>query len=257
MKKIVHIALFILFAVAVTGLMGFIYVEQGKHPIKEVVITIGHDGEKGFLNKEIVSKMIPDYDSISNIKLSQLQTSDIESELSKNPFVERSDAYVNIDRQLIINIEEKQAVLRVFNRNQPGFYVDQQGNIFPLNDNFTPRVMIANGYIDIKSNHNEKSIYDSAYDKTCLVDLFKLTEMINQNKFLKAQISEIYVNSKGEYDLIPQLGNHLIRFGTMENAQLKLKNLDIFYKKALMGEGWDKYETINLKYKNQVVCKRK
>jgi len=81
--------------------------------------------------------------------------------------------------------------------------------------------------------------------------------LINQNKFLKAQISEIYLNSKGEFDLIPQLGNHLIRFGTMEDASTKLNNLDIFYRKALIGEGWDKYETINLKYKNQVVCKRK
>lgn len=90
-----------------------------------------------------------------------------------------------------------------------------------------------------------------------MADLLKLTELINQNIFLKAQISEIYVNSKGEYDLIPQLGNHLIRFGTMNDARAKLNNLDIFYRKALICEGWDKYETINLKYKNQVVCKRK
>ncbi len=48
MKKIIKIALFVLFAVAVTGLMGFIYFEQGKQTIKQVVIKINREGEKAF-----------------------------------------------------------------------------------------------------------------------------------------------------------------------------------------------------------------
>lgn len=257
MKRIIQISLFIIFAVALTGMMGFIYVEQGRQPLKEVAINIRHKGEKGFLNDEMVRKMIVDYDSLPQLKINQIKTSAIESELDKSPFIKMVDAYVNIDRNLIVNIEEKNAVLRIFNQKQPGFYIDESGNIFPLSDQYTPRVMIVNGYIDIKTEQSVLNIYDSIYAKTCLVDLFRLNSLISQDKFLKAQISEIYVNSKGEFDLIPQLGNHLIRFGTMEDAENKINKLDIFYRKALIGEGWDKYEIINLKYKNQVVCKRK
>jgi cell division protein FtsQ len=35
-----------------------------------------------------------------------------------------------------------------------------------------------------------------------------------------------------------------------------LNRLKIFYKEGMPYEGWRKYETINLKYSGQVVCKR-
>ena len=40
MKKVIQISLFILFAVATAGLMGFIYVEQGKQPVNDLVISL-------------------------------------------------------------------------------------------------------------------------------------------------------------------------------------------------------------------------
>jgi len=257
MKRIIQISLFVLFALAISGLMGFIYIEQGNQTLKNVVININHHGEKGFLSEQAIREMINNFDSIPHLKVKAVKTRTIESEISNNPFVEMVDAFINIDKNLIINVEEKQAFLRIYNKNHTGFYIDYDGNILPLSNDFTPRVLIANGYIDVTPIKEMSNIYDSIYTKTKLVDLLELTKLISENKFLTAQISEIYVNSRGELDLIPQLGNHLIRFGTLEDAKIKLNNLDIFYKKALIGEGWNKYETINLKYKNQVVCKRK
>ncbi len=257
MKKIIKIALFILFAVAVTGLMGFIYFEQGKQTIKQVVIKINREGEKGFLSEEAIKRMVSNYDSLPNQKVNQINTQTIESAISTNPFVEIADVFISIDKDLVVNIEEKRAFMRIFNRKSDGFYIDHSGNLFPLSNNYTPRVMIANGYIDVIPNDDKINIYDSVYADTHLVDLFELTRLINKNKFLAAQVGQIYVNSRGEFDLVPLLGNHIIKFGTMEDAGIKLDNLDTFYKKALMSEGWEKYATINLKYKNQVICKRK
>ncbi len=65
------------------------------------------------------------------------------------------------------------------------------------------------------------------------------------------------MNSKGEYDLIPELGNHLVQFGTFDNAQIKLRNLDAYYRKSLKTDDWDIYKTINLTYKDQIVCTKK
>ena len=257
MKKIIKIALFVLFAAAVTGLMGFIYVEQGKQHIKQVVIKINREGEKGFLNKEAIKRMVDKFDSLPNKKVNQINIQTIESAVNKNPFVEIADVFINIDKDLVINIEEKRAFLRIFNRKNDGFYIDHSGNIFPLSSEYTPRVLIASGYIDAIQQADKISIYDSVYSNTHLVDLFELTRLINENKFLAAQIGQIYVNSRGEFDMVPLLGNHIIKFGTMEDAKTKLGNLDTFYKKALLGEGWEKYAIINLKYKNQVICKRK
>jgi len=257
MKRIIQITLFVIFVIAVSGLMSFIYIGQLNQPLNKVIINISRHSENGFLTEALVRDMIPDADSLAGRKVKEIDIDDIENPISKNPFVKYSDAYVNIDKNLIINIQEKHPILRIYNRHNKGFYIDGEGNIFPLSRHYTARVLIANGYIDVDFQSGKVSIFDSIYNKTPLPDLFALTQMIRKNKFLNAQISQLYVNSKGEFDLIPEMGRHLIQFGTMENASRKLENLEIFYKQALLNEGWEKYKTINLKYKNQVVCEKK
>lgn len=257
MKKFIQILLFGIFAASVAGLMGFIYFEQGKQPINQVIIDIRQAGTKGFLNETAIKNLINDFDSLTTRNVNQVNPEAVESGLINNPYVKSVDVFVTIDKNLIINIEEKEALLRIYNRKQDGFYIDHSGNMIPLSTNYTPRVLIANGYINVSMNEQHDNIYDTIYAKTPLLDLFKITKLIHQNKFLKAQIGQIYVNSQGEYDLIPQLGTHLIRLGSIEDVNQKLEDLELFYKKALIREGWDKYEIISLKYKNQVVCKRK
>ena len=101
------------------------------------------------------------------------------------------------------------------------------------------------------------NIYDTIYDNTVFQELFFLTKLINQNSLLEAQINQIYVNSKGEYDLIPELGNHLVQLGTLNDIQNKLQNLEGYYRKNLKSSDWDKYKIINLTYKDQIVCTKK
>jgi cell division protein FtsQ len=43
----------------------------------------------------------------------------------------------------------------------------------------------------------------------------------------------------------------------LDNIDEKLRNLESFYKKKLLKEGWEKYEIINLMYTNQIVCTKK
>ncbi|NOX86986.1 MAG: hypothetical protein GXO86_13670 [Chlorobi bacterium] len=257
MKKVIHIVLFAIFAVALAGLMGFIYIEQGRQPVKDIVININRPLPNGFLDTATIKQAVMFDDSLEKTGVKDISLRKIEQSVLENPFAEAADAYVNIDNELVINVKEKTPVLRIFNKNNTGFYVDNQGKIFPLSGNYAPRILIANGYFDIPYRKGHPDVFDSVYKDTPLADLYILTRLIRKNTFLNAQISQVYVNSIGEFDLIPELGNHLIRFGTPGDAEQKLKKLELFYKKALIKEGWDKYEIINLKYKNQVVCEKK
>ncbi len=257
MKKIFHIALFGIFAVALAGLMGFIYIEQGKQPVRNVVVNISRPLPEGFLDTTTIKKAVMFADSVDKMRVKDVSLLKIERSVLENPFAAAADAYVNIDNELVINVKERAPVLRIFNKKHKGFYIDNTGKIFPLSGNYTPRVLIANGYFDVPYRKGHPDVFDSVYKDTPLADLFVLTQLIRKNNFLNAQISQMYVNSKGEFDMIPELGNHLIRLGTPDDAEQKLEKLELFYKKALIKEGWDKYEIINLKYKNQVVCEKK
>jgi cell division protein FtsQ len=57
-------------------------------------------------------------------------------------------------------------------------------------------------------------------------------------------------------ELVPKIGKQLIIFGDAADAREKLENLATFYRKVMSQKDWDLYKTINLKYKNQVVCSK-
>ena len=241
MKRIIQIIAFILFAIALAGLMGFIYLERENQTLEGIQVKICRDTEKGFLDEQKLYKIIEARDSIHIQKIKQVNTNNLETVIKENPYVENVDAFVNIDNQLMVNVREKSVVLRIFNQNEAGYYIDENAEILPLSKQFSPRVLVANGYINVPYVKGFGSIYDSVYStsQSILKDLFTLTAIIRQDKFLQAQISQIYINSKGEYDLIPQLGNQLIHLGSIENAAEKLNKLEVFYKKALAKEGWE------------------
>ncbi len=257
MKRILHISLIILFGIAIMALMGFIVYEHGRQPINEVKIHISASEDAGFLNEKIIKQLVLSADSVETKKIRELRMQQFEQAISRNPFVDHVDAYLGINRDLLIHVEERKALLRIYLPDNKSFYIDEDGYMFPLCSYYSPRTLIANGYIKTPDFVLLKSATDSIFTGTHLPGLYRLAGHISESLFLDALVSQIYINSKGEYDLIPELGMQTIQLGSLDNLEEKLRNLEAFYKEKLPKEGWTKYETINLMYKNQIVCKKK
>jgi cell division protein FtsQ len=84
-------------------------------------------------------------------------------------------------------------------------------------------------------------------------DLYKTADFIRRDSLWDAQIAQIYVNTDREIELIPRVGSQRILIGNADSLNVKLRNLQAFYKQVLPHVGWDKYRTINIKYTNQVI----
>jgi cell division protein FtsQ len=104
---------------------------------------------------------------------------------------------------------------------------------------------------------NGVSVLDTSIKNSILKDIYQLVNYLNSDSFWSAQIDQIYVDNDDELDLIPRLGNNVIHLGTIENFKGKLLNLETFYKKVLPEVGWNKYELINLEFKDQIVCRKR
>ena len=57
--------------------------------------------------------------------------------------------------------------------------------------------------------------------------------------------------------MVPIVGDQRIILGNIEDLDDKIFRLKTFYQEAMSRMGWNKYKTINLKFKNQVVCKKR
>ena len=256
MKRFFQILLFSLFTVLVIVLLVYVYIEHEKEPLQQVNINVARSSDMGFLDKDAIYNHI-EKQLNDTIKLKDIDLSFIEDSLLKTPWIDKIDAYTDINGDLIINIKESEPVLRVYNQYGKSFFLDRNGKIIPLSRKYTPRLSVANGYIQTNPVKGFTNINDTVYKFSDLKKLLAISEQIEQFPLLKSLISEIYLNSNHQFDLIPMIGDQLIRLGDTTNLNHKLENLILFYKRSLIHGGWDKYKTLSLKYSNQIVCTKK
>ena len=69
-------------------------------------------------------------------------------------------------------------------------------------------------------------------------------------------VEQIYVDEKGVLSFIPRVGSFEVIFGEPENIEYKFLKLEAFYNKVIPAQGWDAYKSVDLRFGNQLVCKK-
>lgn len=228
-------------------LMSFIEEKKSEVVCKDVKIFI--PGNQYFIDRDEVDNILQvNSRSLIGRRMQNINIQALESKLKANPFIEFAKVYTDMDGVINVEISQRQPILRVMNRFDQDFYVDQHGLKIPLSSNFTARVLVANGYIDEAFANNVDSLHTPI-----AMELYKAADFIRKDSLWDAQIGQLYVNKDHEIELIPRVGNNRILIGHTDSLESKFHNLLVFYKKALPLVGWDAYKVINVKYANQVV----
>ncbi len=188
---------------------------------------------------------------LEGMPLSSMDVGWLEKALEEDPFILNADVYLDARSRVNVHIVQREPVLRVIDANGLSYYLDKDGIKMPLSRHFAARVLVATGNIP---PHDPDFLERKRHR---LKDLFLLAEKISADDFYRPMIEQIYVSNTSEFTLIPKVGNQKILFGSFANADEKLENLRIFYQEGMPYEGWQKYRTINVKYKGQVVCERR
>ncbi len=205
--------------------------------------------EKELFN--LVSKTIP---GLSGKKIKDVKVLDVEEAVRKLREVKVAEAYFIVDGTLCVYVVQRNPILRVIVRDGD-YFLDDEGLLIPRRKIETPRLHVAIGNITITSKMlNGVSVLDTSIRRSILKDIHYLVNYVRNDRFWSAQIDQIWVDSKNKINLIPRTGNHIVTIGNIEDLDEKLYNLGEFYRQVLPLAGWDTYKTINLEYKNQIVC---
>jgi len=261
--KILTIVLWILLVAGMGVLVGFTEVAQYDRTCKQVSVKLDYGKADILITKNDVDSLILKTAGMLKGKpLGYVNTAVIENAIRKQPYVEQVNVYLNNEGRLFVDIIQREPILRIINERYESFYLDRSGRLLPVNPDFSARVLVSNGIINASFMANPNfqvnilSVTDSAYASSLLASLYKLAMFISHDKFLKTQIDQIYVNAQQEFELIPRVGNHVILLGDANNLEDKFNKLFVFYRKGLNQIGWNKYNVINIKFKNQVVCSK-
>jgi cell division protein FtsQ len=245
MRRIIRI----ISAITAFLLLGYLVVmavflkETGKDAAcKDLVVKIQNDREKRFVTEaDITSALKQAKLDPLGMQLSNINTYKIETELMKNGMIDKVDVYKTPSGTIKIDVSQKTPILRVMSI-RGDFYIDSKGRTMPVSRRYIVHVPIANGYIE---------------NELATTDLYKFALFLQENEFWNNQIEQIYVHPDRDIELIPRVGDHRIILGTFDNFKEKLDNLQLFYEQAIPKLGWERYSSINLKFKNQVVCTKK
>jgi cell division protein FtsQ len=228
-------------------LMSFIEVKKSETVCKAIKVFI--PGNQYFIDRQEIDNILEmSSHTLVGRRIDNINIHELENKLKVNPFIEFAKVYVDMDGTIHVEVSQRQPILRIVNRFDQDFYVDQHGLKLPLSQNFTARVLVANGFIDELFAKKVDSLH------TVLAkDIFRTADFISRDSLWDAQISQIYINEQHEIELIPRVGNQRILLGNADSLSLKFNNLKVFYKQALPLVGWDAYKLINIKYSNQVI----
>jgi cell division protein FtsQ len=242
LKKILGI----LAALAVLAYLIFAIVqfsgEPGMQKCREVVIQVMDSTDRQYVSAPEVLKLL----QLNNLglvgqRLDEIRFRRVEYVVSVMRMVRRVECFSTISGKVVIQIWQYSPILRVM-QEQGNFYIDATGQRLEISFNSAANVLVASG-----------SIRDSVYIRR----LYRMALLLRQDPFWEAQIVQIFVKPNGEWILVPRVGGYEIEFGLPNDVEDKLERLKLFYEKALPKAGWEKYSSISVKYRKQIICTNK
>lgn len=224
--------------------------KRNKGLCKDYHITIKGAENNSFIDQKDVEQLVSKKmnSAIRGELVSSFKLHDLEKELEKHTWISKADLYFDNQDVLHINIIEKEPVARIFTPGGNSFYIDSAGKRMPLSEKLSARIPVFTGFPDKKKL--------SSNDSLLLNDVRNIAMQIISEPFWMSQVAQIDITPDRTFEMIPTVGNHVVKLGNGENIPAKLNRLMIFYKQVLAKTGFDKYKLIDVQYKGQVVASR-
>jgi cell division protein FtsQ len=236
-------------------LIFFAFNRRKKGDVKKIQVEIKHlvGGDDDFIKEKDIKELIRRSFEVNleETSIGQIDVERVERVIEQDPFVENAETFVDAAGNLNITIIQREPICRIIDNNGMNYYIDKQGIQMPRSRYFSARVPVVTGAIPphVPNFLNLK--------KHGLKDVYTLINILDNDPFYKTFVQQINMDASGEFTLVPILGDQKIRIGNLDDLDDKLKRLRIFYEEAMPYEGWKKYSSISLKYKGQIVCKKR
>jgi len=262
-NKLIKISLTLAAVIGIITLMAFSAKIHSKRICPGVSIKIEYGQRKNasdilLVYDDVKQALNLNFDSLKGRSMEEIHIEKIKKVISDMSYVKTVEIYTEINGEIQLLLTQRRPIARVYGTTGKSFYIDQTGTIIPIRTFYPARVVIVSGLIDDGFYTGENidllaSGNDSLFANSPLRSLYKMVTKINNDDFLKDEITQIVINNQN-INLIPLVGNHIIEMQSLNNFDEKLDKLKTFYKKGLRQSGWGKYKKINIEYKDQIVC---
>ena len=246
-KRIIFVALTL---TACSGLVILLVAAIGKrnHELcRDYVITIQGAQKNLFINEKDIRKVLNAglNGKIKGEPIAGFNLRKLEQLIKGNAWVKNANLYFDNREVLHISIDEKEPIARIFTTAGKSFYIDNEGEKMPLSEMMSARVPVFTNFPDKKVLSTKDSIL--------LKDVMSTSSFILNDSFWMAQTEQIDITEDRNFEMIPTIGNHIVKLGKGNDIDAKFHRLLIFYQQVLSKTSFNRYNTIDVQYMGQVI----
>lgn len=235
------ILLALLSYIAIASMWAIDYAEQ--QTLDDIVINIDKNSPTKFVTKEgVIQKLGKTADKIKHTPIAELNIEKLERQLSQDNSFENVECYITSDNKLQIDIVPMIPEIRVFSPDGKSYYINKDGKRIDTGNEFFMDVPVVTGNFD---------------QKFPAKNILPVTRHIAADDYLKNLITMIEVKSATNILLYPCIKGQVINIGDTTELTKKFDNLTLFYRKVMNHKGWETYDTISVKFRNQIVATRR
>lgn len=194
--------------------------------------------------EQIISSGFPELKA--GLPITEVPLAAVEKRLSGHPFIKSVQASMGQKGTLTVKINQHEPIARIARPMGADGYITTEGLIIPTSPTYTSRVLILEG------EYAEQLMDQGSVD--AMPELMPLIRFVTQDEFWSAQVTELEINKKDDIRLHQQVGKQVIEFGDALDIESKFRRIEVLYKEILPRKGWNAYERISVKFKNQIVC---
>jgi cell division protein FtsQ len=225
--------------------------KQQAHLCTDVLIAIKGSGEKFYIEESDVVELIERTanGTLVNKPVASINLRRLEQALEKNLWIRNAELYFDSRDALHVHVDEREPIARVFTKAGGSFYIDSAAHRMPLLEKVSVRVPVVTGFTSAKKL--------DAQDSVMLNQVKQVALFIYNNEFWNAQVGQIDLRDDNKFELIPVIGDHVIRLGDGNNIEDKLNRLFVFYKQVMSKAGFNRYAAVDVSFDGQVVAVNK
>ena len=237
------------------GLLVFLFIiswkaKEEKKCTNIDVELVGETTVALFMDEKDILAFIHEKGIRPGMPIGAVNLNELEKSLQSIKWINHAELFLDNQQSLQIKIEQRSPIARVFTASGASFYIDKEGRRLPLKQLTVLRLPVFTGF----PSDQEKM---SSPDSLLLEDVLHFTKAIQKDSFFMAQIAQINIESNGDFEMVPSLGDHIVLMGAAENVEDKLNRLYSFYKQVWVNSGINAYQVLDCRFDHQIVALKK
>ncbi len=258
LRKIAQISIWLTILIIWIFSSAFVNKSYQKILLSDIEINFISNNQHNFITKQEVKDILSSLGLVKGVaSRGNFDIKLIENKIFNHPAVKKVDVFFVNNGKLVINIEKRTPIGRVISTAaEKNFYIDKDGFLMPLCSTYVAKVPLFSGEIRIPETINIFSL-TVLNELQIIRNIYKMSQLINNDSFLKSQIVQIHINNNGYFELIPRIGNQRILFGMPKNMEKKFNKLKCFYTNGPSSKELNLYDTLNVMYNDQIICSKR